>query len=226
LPLSSTIHARRERQAHLKEEKSMSRMSNLYVAIAAIGAALAAVPVASSANSVNVPPGFEYSAPGTAASKLLDQQVLTTDGGTLKCNSLVGTEKLNKLQPLPALELYTSYSSCSAFSIATVDVTPNVLIGYNADGTLSLLSELTITPKIFGFPMCHVVLKPQSGLGTVSYTNKDHGGSQSVVATQTVKDLVYESTGGGCGPSGTDGTLTGSVAIERVGGGGLWWFAT
>ena len=63
--------------------------------------------------------------------------------------------------------------------------------------------------------MCTVTIGPQP-VGTVDYAN---AGTKNLKVTYTLSGIVYTSTGGACGESGTNGTYAGASELERVGGG-------
>jgi hypothetical protein len=109
-----------------------------------------------------------------------------------------------------------SYAECTAFGFPAMvsDATYELY----ANGSVDIENTITISVPFAG---CSIKAAAQKGLKSVSYTNK----SGKLEVHDAVGGIVYTTIGGLCGSSGSNGTLTGSSLIERVGGGTISWDA-
>jgi hypothetical protein len=179
----------------------VSRKPKMYLAFSAVVALLAVVPATSLAAN------FQFGGGQNILSKSLERQQLTVKAGPVKCWA--------SGSGVPAtsgrFDLTVTYSGCTAFGFANVNVSP-ASYRYNADGELDLLNEVTI--KVLGAG-CTFVLKPQSNLSSVAYSNN----GPRLISKKTISGITYTSSGGLCGASGSDATLTGDEEMEQVNGG-------
>jgi hypothetical protein len=79
--------------------------------------------------------------------------------------------------------------------------------------------KVEIVPMLFGSPVCHVYIPPQT-IGTEAYETVGSGASRYIVATANGEGLEYSPSGGGglCGVVGThhDGTFKGEFELSGV----------
>jgi hypothetical protein len=148
---------------------------------------------------------------GTLAGHAKTTQVFTVNGGKIECNGAEVTGTIVELSP-EKQDYTVTYRECKAFGTSTVDVS-QVTYLFTAIGQVHLQSTLKVTPTVFGASACTLEIKPQT------MKSADYAGGSPMVVTSTITALEYTSTGGICGSSGTNGTYSGSLEIERVGGG-------
>jgi hypothetical protein len=113
---------------------------------------------------------------------------------------------------LASVTVHPEYSGCLAFGRnATVDTGGCNYILY-AIGTADIECEAgkSIVITVPSGP-CNVTVGPQTGLSSIGYTNVAGG---DVLVEANVGGIVYTSTGGACGPSGNNGTYTGTVLAQ------------
>ncbi|HKO39333.1 MAG TPA: hypothetical protein VJU14_13295 [Solirubrobacterales bacterium] len=154
---------------------------------------------------------FTASGTGTVSGKATATQVFTTNGGQVKCTIAATTGTISSTATAEQT-VEVKGSSCTAFGFATVHLTPAQL-NFTASGQVHLENTVTITVTGAG---CSQSIAPQ----TVSSAGFATNGSK-VKVTPNVSGITYTSTGGLCGSSGANGTLTGTSEVERVGGGSL-----
>jgi len=190
-----------------RQEELMSRKPRLYLAVVAVLAVTALVPASSSAAQ------FHWTNTKTIVSTALDKQVFTFNAGAVKCTNAAGFGEPSLSAQI--LDLTVSYSSCTAFGLGGVKVSP-VTYRYHADGHLDLLTPLTIRSELGG---CEVIVSAQNGLTAVSYTNNYN----RLIEKNAVGGISYTTKGSGiCGSGGTNGALTGSNEWEQLSGSIAW----
>ena len=141
--------------------------------------------------------------------------MFTTNGGTSTCTNAATSGTIAKTADTQQ-HVTVNYSGCTAFGFATVDVSSTTLLFTSGTGkNLHLENAFKITPTFFGASVCTVLVGPQT-VGTVDYVNAS---SSTVRLHFTVSGITYASSGGACGTSDFNGTLTGSIELSRVGGG-------
>jgi hypothetical protein len=152
---------------------------------------------------------FTYSATGTIVGKALTGQTFTFSAGQLKC---LGAETTGAIVSTNSQELHltVSYKSCTALGFAGVDVSPMTYV-LTANGEVHIKGAMTT--NVTG-AACHLTVDPQTRK-SVTYTNN----FARLKVAFNLTGLVYTSTGGLCGAGGANGTLTGEIELERVGGG-------
>jgi hypothetical protein len=158
---------------------------------------------------------FTASATGSITAKALENQVFTTNGGTVTCTGLSASGTIESTAAT-GQHVTVNYSGCTAFGFATVDISAATYT-FTADTTVHIYNPITITPTFFGSSMCTVTVPAQT-VGPVHYSN---AGSNNIRINPTVTGIKYTSTGGSCGSSGENGTYTGDSEASRVGGGTL-----
>jgi len=189
----------------------MKRLAKMFMVTCVAALALAAVATGASAAT------FTASATGTLTGDQTTNQVFTvSEGGS----SAVTCKKAHTSGTIVSTaaatqEVTVSYSECTfaifgfGNSAATVSSATYEL---HANGESDVLNTITISVPSLG---CKTTVKPQTGLKSVSFTNK----SGKLEQSSAIKGIV--STGEGFCPGGTTGTYTGSNLVERVGGGTL-----
>jgi hypothetical protein len=160
---------------------------------------------------------FTFSATGALTGKALANQVFTTNGGTITCTKVAISGTIEKTANTD-LDVEQSFSGCTAFGFATVDITlqwPVKITGFFKK--VHFRSPFKITPTLFGVSVCTVTFGEQE-VGTVDLSNAT---ASTVKVDPTVTGIKYTSSGGICGSSGENGTYTGAIEISRVGGGSI-----
>jgi hypothetical protein len=158
---------------------------------------------------------FTASATGSIEGHALENQVFTTNGGTVTCSTAKTKGAIVKTASAEQ-EANVNYSGCTAFTFATVDISEAKYI-FNASGTAQITKAITITPTLLGSSLCTVTV----GTQTVSTTGFANAGTSNVKVSPNVTGISYTSTGGSCGASGTNGTYKGANEVNREGGGTL-----
>lgn len=144
---------------------------------------------------------FTWKVAGKIGGQATTPHVLTVNGGRIKCNAAETWGEVVEWNPLTKQHLTTTYRQCTAFGFPA-HLSPGTYL-FTPSGEAHLKSTLTIqVTMIFGVT-CHVSVGPQT-LKPVSYTSG---------WTFNVSNIVYTSSGGVCGPSGSNGTFTGSNEI-------------
>jgi hypothetical protein len=189
-------------------EAKMLDMKKLYVCV--IATALCAIGTGSASAAQ-----FTSSATGSFGGHALENQVLTTNAGEVVCTGATSAGPLQNLADTQIHETRT-YTGCKAFSVATVHTSP-VTLTLTADGTVHVVNPITITPTLFGVSACTITIPAQTWTG-IAYSNV---GANNIKVTPMVTGIVYISTGGPCGASGSNGTLRGASELNRIGGGTL-----
>jgi hypothetical protein len=190
--------------------EEMRNFKNFGVLVAA-AAALGAIGAANASGAqFTAEPGA-----GSIAGKAILTQVITISGGKIEC-SVASASGAIPTTAATQLHVTVHYTGCTAFGFATVDMANGTYV-LTASGSMHIKEALTVTPTLFGSSICTVTFTPQ----TVSTTDFGNSGASNMLMTPTITGLDYHSTGGACGPAGTNGTYTGASEYNRVGGGTL-----
>lgn len=200
---------------------------NIKVLGLAVVAAMALTAVMASASMAAEFTASSYPAQVTG-SNTKGNEVFTTEGGKVECNSHFLSESLSASSS--TLTVTPTYTSCEAFGFLSATVstegctyvfhaTEKVSEGvYKHHVDVACPSGKSI--KVVA-STCSAEIKAQTGLTTVKTTNS--GGS--VVVNPEVSGIAYTVTNDGflCPFGGTgnktDGKYTGEVTVSRVGGG-------
>ena len=151
---------------------------------------------------------FQVNETGTLKGHALNAQVFTFSGGTAKCTTATTSGSVTGYSA-EELKVSVAYSGCTAFGQAASVSTAEYDL--HANGTVDVLNTITIS--ITG---CTVKVGPQSGLKSVSYEN-----STKLIEKGSVSSIVYTSSGGACGSSGSSGTFSGNSELELNEGAGF-----
>jgi hypothetical protein len=185
--------------------KKFGTLAVAVFALSAIGAASA--PAAT----------FTASETGSLTGAATEEHVITTNGGTINCQ-IAATSGTIASTAATAQHVTVHYTQCTAFGIASVQVSPGTYEFTAGTGkNFHIKNTITVTAELFGKPLCTVTFKPQT-VGTFDYTNAS---SSTIKFNPTVTGITYTSSGGSCGASGSNGTYTGASVFSRVGGGTL-----
>lgn len=156
---------------------------------------------------------FTASETGDLAGKALENQVFTTNGGTVTCKTATTTGEI-KATADSEQHVTVNYSNCTAFGIADVHISPATYT-FTSSGQVHIGNTITIEVTIPLLPDCTVTVAPQT-VGTVDFSNNGN----NVVVTPTVTGISYTTSGNIlCGSSGNNGTYGGKNEVNRVGGG-------
>ncbi|HKO37481.1 MAG TPA: hypothetical protein VJU14_03845 [Solirubrobacterales bacterium] len=154
---------------------------------------------------------FTASATGTLSGKATSTHVFTTNGGQVKCTALAISGTIKSVAS-EEQTVEVKYSGCTAFGFATVHLT-SAVYNYTVSGQVHIEKTITITVTGAG---CSQTVAPQT-VSSVGYANN----AGKLKVTPNITGIIYTSTGGLCGSSGANGTTTGTMEWERVGGGTL-----
>jgi len=148
---------------------------------------------------------FQTNEFGTLAGSATSTQTFKTNGGSIECTAAATSGSVEYFEAA-SQKVTVAYSSCKAFGIANVSISP-AEFELHAGGTVDVLNTITLSvaATIF-FPKCTITVGPQSGLGSISYKNS----SGKVTAEFAISGITYSSSGGACGASGSNGTYTGN----------------
>lgn len=158
---------------------------------------------------------FTASATGTLTGKAKTVQTFTSNGGQVKCSNAAISGNILSVAS-EELTVSVNYSGCTAFGFAAVHITPTEYT-YTASGQVHIKKTTTISVTGAG---CHMTITPQTPK-VVHYVKIEP--FPRLFVTAATKIVTYHSTGGLCGTSGENGTFTGEIELERVGGGSLTW---
>jgi len=155
---------------------------------------------------------FVTSTTGKTKGKGTNVQKFKTSGGTIECTSVTGTGEVKTTKMTTHKEVLT-YSGCSGFGVI-IKVSP-ADFEFNANGSAKLENQVIVSSESL---TCEVLIEPQT-LTSIGYANS----SGKVTATASVTGIHYIPTGGVCGSKeGTNGTYSGSIQGELVGGTVEW----
>ncbi|HKO38404.1 MAG TPA: hypothetical protein VJU14_08555 [Solirubrobacterales bacterium] len=186
--------------------RSLKKVGTLIVVVFALGAANASAAE------------FTASATGELSAKALSIQAWTFTGHSsipnkqYKCTTTTAQGKIEKTA-LTSLHMTMFYNLCTIFGFVTPGSTGFTFV-FHANGTVDITNKIAIPAS---GAACSIVIEPQSALGSVTWDNN----SGKLVQTINLSGVTYTSTGFLCGPSGTNGSYTGTNEISRVGGGSL-----
>jgi hypothetical protein len=190
------------------------RRSALALALALAAIAVAAVSAAGASAAQ-----FHVSATGQIVGAQTTNQVFKFSAGSVTCKQ-ASSQYSTTSSNFTFLDLRTTFSGCSSIyfgvpSQTGVEVSPADFT-LRANGEADLRNALTINVKGMG---CSVVFPAQTGLKSISYTNRPEGKMEGASALSGMSYNFSE----GCGSPGTNGTFTGSSLYERSGGGSIQW---
>ena len=151
---------------------------------------------------------FVASKTGKTKSSAKTEQVFNTGSGEVKCKKLSGKGEVTALKTTTHKESVT-YSECTAFGFVKVKIT-TAKYEFNANGSVKLENEITITPEGAG---CTVKVPAQT-LESVSYSNE----SGKIDTESHVKGIKSKGSGGICGGENSTGTYSGTAVTELEGG--------
>ena len=197
----------------------MMRVSNVLTTAAVVLAAISSVAITNAF-------ADELKSSGAATVSLSGKQkvasVFKSTAGSNECKG--GTTSGTGTTPTSTLTLTVTTSECSCLGVAcTVDMNGCQYLGHLGAGTTATVDivcpagqEMTSTSS-----KCTTHIKPQTGLGTVTFKNTGSGSTQEIELEFKVEKISYTHTeGSGIGKcttgSGTTGTLTGTSIVTAV----------
>jgi hypothetical protein len=143
------------------------------------------------------------------------RNVWTTDGGKWECTGARYEGGPVSGKEFSEVALHPMVTGCTMIGLP---------LSVNANGcTVNLSAASTAAIQCGAAPIeftlnpisCKVTMGTQTpGKAEVSYTNVGSGPTAYVLLTWHLAGIAYTSSGGFCGASGTDGTLSGTVAIK------------
>jgi hypothetical protein len=155
---------------------------------------------------------FTASATGSLTGKATNTQVWKF-GGSVECTTAVPTGAITSTASTEQT-LEIQYSNCKAFGFIGAHMN-RAKYTLTADGTAHLLNTVTIQATGAG---CDVTITPQT-VSVVQFTN----GPGWLLLLWQLGAILWHGTGGLCGTSGSSATFTGSMELQRVGGGSISW---
>jgi hypothetical protein len=155
---------------------------------------------------------FTAEATGKIDGKALATQVFSIHAGEQKvtCGKIdVSGEVVSlKTTQQEATVTYTECVSHTPFGTVATDITPATYL-FTANGEVHIQNTITIKVTV-PFANCHITVPPtKTALKTVDYANSGN----NIKLTPTVTGIVYTTTGGFCGASGSDGTYSGASEV-------------
>jgi hypothetical protein len=150
------------------------------------------------------------------------QSVFTTNAGEVKCEiakfegTMKGTADGGLGFTSQTAKVHPTYEKCTAFGFAEVTDTHACEFEFSASGTVSIVNCPSTAPITITIPSlgCNITIANQGPLSSVTYDNEGSGSTASILVTLNVTGITYTSSSLPCGPSGTNGTLTGSMTIS------------
>ncbi len=178
-----------------------------FIAVAVVAALCMSVVAAASASAHE----FVASKAGKTKSSATSNQVFNTGSGNVTCTKLAGKGEVKETELKSETHKETvTYSGCTAFGFVKVKITA-AKYKFNANGSVELENEVTITPEGAG---CTVKVAGKQVLSSVSFANE----AGKINETSNVKGIHSVGSGGVCGGTNTEGTYTGSALTELEGG--------
>ncbi|HEX5711818.1 MAG TPA: hypothetical protein VFX85_00725 [Solirubrobacterales bacterium] len=205
----------------------MHRIKTFGVALIAM---MAMGAVAASLASANEFTATEYPVTLTGFDEAGFAPVFTTTAGTVQCPTATYHATVEKATT--SVPVTPTYSGCTAFGFpAVIDLNGctykfNIGAGETTEGTADLVcpagKEITVTAISAGIVKCTVHVAPQTGLGSLKYTNiltkeTDPPSTEEITIDVTLQKIKYshtQGTGLGSCPSGAgEGSLGGKVVV-------------
>jgi len=180
-----------------------------FLAVAVVAALCMSVVAVASASAHE----FVASKAGKTKSTALTTQVFNTGAGEVTCTKLSGKGEVTEAELKSETHKETvSYSGCTAFGFVKVKITA-AKYDFNANGTVLLENEVTITPEGAN---CTVKVTKGQNLSAVSFANE----AGKIKEISEVTGIHSVSSGGACGEKGehTNGTYKGTASTELEGG--------
>ncbi|HEY1853020.1 MAG TPA: hypothetical protein VGG40_00405 [Solirubrobacterales bacterium] len=160
------------------------------------------------------------SSPTFLAGEQMTENIVTVNGGALKCTKqvfqsaeIIGTNWLTS-------SLAPELSGCTFIGQTATANTSGCKIVLTASssvaGTMAISCEagksITYTANT---SKCTVTIPAQEpGTPTISFTNEGSGATRTILVTWSVSGITYTSSGGACGTSGSNGKLSGTVKLK------------
>lgn len=158
---------------------------------------------------------FTASAVGlTIKGKALNTQVFKTSAGTVECTTATPSGKTEALKA-ETQKIAVNYGNCEAFGATEVSIS-TAHYDFNANGTVTIESAITINAKTIFGEECVVTVEGGQTVGTVSYKPAEG----KITEESKVEKIKSTATGGsfcGSGESST-GTYSGNNLVEAEGG--------
>jgi hypothetical protein len=155
---------------------------------------------------------FKASSTGTLSGAQTGNQVFTTPAGKVTCTEASTSGTVATLEATEQ-EVTVEYEGCTAFGFIGAEISP-AEYNLHANGVVDVLNEIEINAA-----SCHVIVPPQNGLTSVSYTNKTGGKIEEV---SNVTGIHSTGNGGICGGESTTGTYVGNNLVGLIGGTVEW----
>ena len=152
------------------------------------------------------------------------QNVFIVSGGSVKCS---GAEFKSvtaiSSSPVSSVTVHPTYTGCSAFgqgvSVSTEGCFYTITVTSASTGDVTIECESTHSISVHGSTTgCSVSVAAQTpGSPDVDLSSGGSVSEMDILVTPTVTGIVYSSTGGACGASGSTGTYSGSVTVQGFG---------
>lgn len=134
-------------------------------------------------------------------------QTWTLNAGLVKCAEASVAGNISS-KSFTDLHITVTYGKCTAFNLPIAHVSPGTY-SMTANGEHHLIETLTITvTKTLFTPECTITISPQTNK-SVAFQNY----GSDLIATSSLTGIVYTSTGGPCGFSGSSGTFEGALRL-------------
>jgi hypothetical protein len=148
---------------------------------------------------------FQTNEAGMLKGHALSPQTFSFTGGQVNC-ATAWTGGAVEGYEAEEQKVAVAYSGCTGFGLAGVTIS-TAEYDLHANGLVDVLNTITISVPSFG---CSLTVGPQKSLPAFIYKNN----SGKLVEEGTLAGIAYSSSGGMCGPGGTNGTYSGSDELE------------
>ena len=142
---------------------------------------------------------------GTLKGHALSTHTFSFSAGQVKCTTATAGGSVEGYEA-EEQKVAVAYGGCTGFGLggATVSTAEYEL---HANGLVDVLNTITITIPLAG---CSLTISPQKSLPAFIYRNS----AGRLITEGTLAGIAYSSSGGSCGPGGTNGTYGGSEELE------------
>ena len=138
-------------------------------------------------------------------------QKFSVSGGTTECTKIESASGTAVNGTSKTQIVKVKYTGCTVFG--TASTVSEAEYEFNAEGSVAVKKDITINVPVVG---CSILVLPTSNTDLTSVAFSNTG--KNLKESSSVKGITYETTGGFCGASGTNGTYSGEGVIEASGG--------
>jgi hypothetical protein len=147
---------------------------------------------------------FQVNEAGTLKGHALTAQTFSFSAGQVNCTTASTSGSVEEYGS-EEQKVTVAYGSCTGFGLGATVSTAEYRL--HANGLVDVLNTITITLPLAG---CSLTISPQESLPAFIYKNN----SGKLITEGTLAGIAYSSSGGLCGPGGTNGTYGGRDELE------------